>query len=110
MTKMPQDADRYPIPALALRDDGAHAITAAATPARNTNAFNEDTRVVFLYATVPIYIKFGDELVEAAATDHYFPAGIYYGFSIGGGKVGHKTHLSVLQVSGGGTVYVSEAA
>ena len=56
--------------------------------ARNSADFNSNTRVVSVYATEPVYIKFGDSSVTAAATDHYFPAGVYYDFAIGGDRTG----------------------
>ena len=107
-TLLPQDADSNPIPALRLRSGGAHAITASGTSARNATAFNADTRVVSVYATVPVYINFGNSSVTATNTSHYFPSGVYYDFAIGGGTVAQATHLAVLQVSAGGSVYISE--
>jgi hypothetical protein len=106
---MPQDSDSNPIPALRLRSgSGAHAITASGTSARNTTAFNDETRVISVFATVPVYINFGDAGITATNTSHYFPEGVYYDFSIGGDNAGHYSHLAVLQVSAGGTVYISE--
>ncbi|MCC7305306.1 MAG: hypothetical protein IT558_03490 [Alphaproteobacteria bacterium] len=108
-TLMPLDSDNNPIPALRIRSGaGGHSITASGSSARNSTAFNADTRVVSVYATVPVYINFGDSSVTAASTSHYFPSGLYYDFAIGGGQTGHFTHLAVLQVSSGGTVYISE--
>lgn len=106
---MPQDSDSNPIPALRIRSGaGAHAITASASSTRNATAFDADTRVVSVYATVPVYLNFGGSSVTASSTSHYFPSGVYYDFAIGGEQTGHFTHLAVLQVSAGGTVYVSE--
>ncbi|MGZ9108410.1 MAG: hypothetical protein ACXW4B_06270 [Micavibrio sp.] len=107
-TILPLDADNHPIPAIRLKPDSAHAIAATVTSARNSVAFDGDTKVVSLYATEPVYIKFGDETVTATASDHFYPSGIYYDFSIGGDKVPHYTHIAVLRVSADGTVYVSE--
>ncbi len=109
-TLLPQDKDNHPIPAMRLKaGGGAHsinAITGAST--RNTTAFNIETRVVGFYATVPVYMKFGDSYVSAANTDHYFPAGVYYDFAIGGDRTGHATHLAVLAAESNGAVYISE--
>jgi hypothetical protein len=107
-TLMPTDINDNAIPALRLRASGAHAIAAGATSARNTAAFNAETRVVSLYATVPVYVKFGNSAVTATASDHYYPAGLYYDFAVGGDQSGHYTHVAVLRASSDGTVYVSE--
>lgn len=108
MTSLPLDNDKNPIPALRLRSGGAHTIAATATSARNTTVFNSATRVVSIYATGPVYLKFGDNTVTAAASDHFFPAGLYYDFAIGGGKVGQSTNVAVLRADTDCTVYVSE--
>ena len=107
-TLMPVDSNSNPIPALRLRDGGAHTIPAASVAARNTQAFDEDTNVVSVYATVPVYLKFGDSEVEATTDDHFYPAGIYYDMSIGDDRSGQFTHLSILRVAQDGEVYVSE--
>lgn len=107
-TKLPLDINDNPIPAMRLRDGGAHAISSSSTSAKNSSAFNDDTRVVSVYATQPVYLNFGDSSVTATTSDHYFPAGIYYDIALGGDGAAHAAHLAVLQVSVGGTVYVSE--
>lgn len=108
-TLLPKDSENNVIPAVRLKPDGAHTINATATSARNAVAFAADTQVISFYATVPVYMKFGGASVSATSADHYFPAGVYYDFSIGGGKVSHYTHVAVLRVgSSDGVVYVSE--
>jgi len=107
-TFLPTDMDDNVIPAVRLKSGGAHSISVTATSARNTTAFNADTRIISLYATGPVYVKFGDSSVTATTSDHYFPSGIYYDFSIGGDKVGHNTHVAVLQVSAACDLYISE--
>ncbi len=107
-TMMPTDMNNHPIPAVRLKGGGAHAIAAGAASARNETPFDAGTQVVSLYATVPVYVRFGGATVSATASDHYFPAGVYYDFSLGGDKIAHYTHLAVLRVSGDGMVYVSE--
>ena len=103
------DSDNNPIPAIRLKAlNGAHNIAAAGTSARNATAFDAATRVVSLYATGPVYIRFGGASVTASASDHYFPSGVYYDFSIGGDKVPHFTHVAVLRVSSDCNVYISE--
>ena len=108
-TLMPTDANDRTIPALRLKPSGAHQIAAGAASARNTTAFAAETKIVSLYATVPVFVKFGDSTVTAATTDLYFPAGLYYDIAIGGDQAGHYTHLAVLR-SGttSGDVYLSE--
>ncbi len=107
-TLLPQDSDNNPIPALGLKAGGAHNISATAVAARNSTAFDHDTRVVGVYADVPLYITFGDNSVNATTADHYFPAGLYYDFSIGGGRSAHHTHISVLIADTDGIAYISE--
>lgn len=105
---LPVDCDNNPIPAVRLKPSGAHSIAATATTARNANAFAADTQIVSLYATGPVYVKFGDPSVTATTSDHYFPSGVYYDFSLGGDKVPHYTHVAVLRVSADCALYVSE--
>lgn len=107
-TLMPRDQNNFPIPALRLKSDGAHNIIASGTSARNSAAFDADTRVVSLYAEVPVYVAFGDSSVTASASDHYYPDGIYYDFAIGGDQTGQATHIAVLAASASGAVYISE--
>ena len=108
-TILPLDDDNNPIPAIRLKSDGgAHAIAATGASARNSTAFADDTKVVSLYATGPVYVRFGTSGVSASSLDHYFPSGVYYDFSLGGNKVPHYTHIAVLRVNGDCTVYVSE--
>ena len=71
-------------------------------------ALYEDTRIISLYATVPVYIKFGDSSVTATTADHYFPSGVYYDFAIGGGAVPQYGYVAALRVSADGTLYISE--
>lgn len=108
-TLLPRDSENNIIPAVRLKDGAAHTISATASSARNGTAFADDTRIISLYATVPVRIKFGGASVTASASDHYFPAGVYYDVSIGGGKVGHYPYLAVLREGGSdGVVYISE--
>ena len=108
-TILPLDDDSNPIPAIRLKAiGGAHAINATATTARNTTPFDGNTRVISLYATGPVYVRFGDTTATATASDHYFPSGVYYDFSIGGGPVPHYSHIAVLAASADCVLYVSE--
>lgn len=107
-TLLPRDSDNFPIPALRLKDSGAHTIAASATAARNSMGFGSDTQIISIYATTPVFIKTGDSTVAATTSDHYFPAGVYYDIAIGNERSGHDTHISVLAESGSGSVYISE--
>ncbi len=107
-TFLPTDMDDNVIPAVRLKSGGAHTINVSGTSARNSTAFDAETRIVSLYATGAVYVKFGDSSVTATTSDHYFPTGVYYDFSVGGGKVGHYTHVAVLQADSSCKMYVSE--
>lgn len=110
MTSLPMDSNNHPIPALKLKDSGAHTISASATSARNSTAFSTSTKIISIYADVPVYIKPGDATVTATSADHYFPAGLYYDISIGDASTGHDTHIAILRADTNGTVYISEKA
>lgn len=107
-TLLPQDSNNNPIPAMRLKPSAAHTLVAGGTSVRNATAFAGETRVISIYADVPVYLAFGGEDVAASASDHYFPAGIYYDLAIGGGKTGQASHVAVLAVATGGNVYFSE--
>lgn len=110
-TLLPTDDDNRAIPAMRLRAvGGAQSIAATATTTRNATAFAADTQVVSLYATVPVYVRFGSGSITATTSDHFFPDGLYYDFAIAGGdgKGPHFSNVAVLAVSASGTVYISE--
>lgn len=111
-TLLPTDADNNPIPAMRLKaSGGAHTINASGTSARNAAAFQTDTQVVSLFATVPVFVRFGSSSVTASAADHYFPEGTYYDFATSGGEGGkgpRYSHVAVIAASAGGVVYISE--
>lgn len=107
-TFMPRDAHGHPIPAVRLKSGGAHSIAATSSSARNSTAFAAATRVVSLYASGPVYVKFGDSSVTATSSDHYYPTGLYYDFSLGGDGAPHATHVAVLRADQNCTLYVSE--
>lgn len=107
-TLMPVDANDLPLPVLRLRSGGSHVIEADDISARNTLAFNVDTRVISLYATVPVFVRFGAASVVATDTDHYIPADTLIDLYIAGDDRQSFTHVAALCVAGTGTVYVSE--
>ncbi len=107
-TLLPQDQNDNPIPALRMKSGGAHKISIGATSALNATAFDTETRIIGLYADVPVYIAFGDGATTATVNDHFLPAGIYYDISIGGDHSAHYTHIAALQAAGAGTLFISE--
>lgn len=109
-TLLPKDADNNTIPALRLADGGAHSINVTAAAALNATAFKDDTKIISLYATAPVYLKLGDNGAVATVSDHYFPANTYYDIAItgGAGKGAHNAYISVLRVSDDCTLYISE--
>ncbi len=111
-TLLPKDSDNNVIPALRMADNGAHTIDVTAAATRNAIAFAEETKVISIYSTVPVYLKFGDASVATTNTDHFFPAGTYYDVAIAGGagKGPHHDFISVMTVDGNGTLYISEKA
>lgn len=109
-TLLPKDADNNIIPALRLRDNGAHVINTSMTTARNNMAFDKETKVIGIFATEPVFINFGDNTVMATTSDHYFPAGVYYDIAISGGsgKGAQDVYIAALAVESDGLLYVSE--
>lgn len=107
-TQLPLDHNNHTIPALRLRNGGAHSVAITNASVRNSVAFDDDVRVLSLYATAPVYIKFGDASVSATPSDHYFPAGVYYDVAIGGDGTGHFTHVAALREVQDGTLFISE--
>ena len=107
-TILPTDSNDHVIPALRLKSSGAQTISATASTAKNATAFDAATRVVTLYADVPVYLAFGDASITATTSDHYFPEGTYYTFSIGGDSCAHDTYVAALAFAANGTVYISE--
>lgn len=109
-TLLPKDADNNAIPALRLRDGGAHTLLVSTVASKNTIAFDEGTKVISIYATAPVYIKCGDASVIATTSDHYFPGGVYYDIAISGGagKGAQSAYLSVIRTDEDCMLYISE--
>ncbi|MFN3700607.1 MAG: hypothetical protein ACK4VI_03685 [Alphaproteobacteria bacterium] len=111
MTAFPLDHNHNPIPALRLRKNGAHMIEATDTSERNAAAFDPKTKIVSIYATVPVFIRMGDVEVNASDEDHYFPDGVYYDFAIAGASGVQYSHIAVIKADDDGDdgeVYLSE--
>ena len=107
-TLLPIDQNNNAIPAMRFKAGGAHAIETGSDSQNNAVAFASDTRIISLYATKAVYIKFGSDSVAATDADHFFPAGVYYDVAIGGGDLPHYTHVAALCVSEDGVLYISE--
>ncbi|MEI6558286.1 MAG: hypothetical protein WCO00_07735 [Rhodospirillaceae bacterium] len=108
-TQLPTDDNGHPIPALRFVLAGAHVLTVGAGSAR-LGPFDPKTRVISLYATVPVFLATGDGTVSASGSDHFFPAGTYYHASLGGDLMGRgrHTHLAAVRADGDGHLYLSE--
>ena len=108
-TILPIDANDNAIPALRLKDGGGQSIAATTgSSARNAAGFSTDTKIVSVYATDAVYLRFGENDAVASSSDHYFPGGVYYDFAIGGYGVDHTPYLAVLAANANCTVYISE--
>lgn len=107
-TILPTDDNNYPIPALRLLDGGSHKIIATSSSARNAVGFDPETRIVSLYATAPVYIRFGGSSVTATAFDHYFPGHTYYDVAIGGDETKQASHIAALRAETDCVLYISE--
>ena len=108
-TILPTDDYDRAIPALRFKQNGSHQVSVSGVSSRNVTAFSDDTVVVSLYASVPVFIAFGDDTVTADSSDHYFPAGVYYDVSIGdsSGRT-HYTHIAAVVADADGAIYISE--
>lgn len=108
-TFLPTDDNNNPIPALRLKDGSAQKFNVTAASARNATSFDAETQVISLYATVPVYLRFGGAGVAATASDHYFPANTYYDIAIGGESTGHYNYVAAIRAdSSDGILYISE--
>lgn len=107
-TLLPVDANNYPVPVLRLLSGGAKTIAVTASSARTSTAFDVETRVVGLYATTAMFIRFGSNTVTASATDHYLPADTYMDISIAGDETQSFTNIAAVRSVADGTLYISE--
>jgi len=107
-TILPRDVQNIPLPALRLKDGAAHAIAVTGTSAKNTNAFNAQTKIISLYATGPVYLRFGGASVTATTSDHYFPEGVYYDIAIATDQASAYAYVAVIRASYDCTLFISE--
>lgn len=105
-TRAPVDADGVLIQALGVLAGGAHQITISGVSARNSSAFNSETRAIEIYCATACYFQTGDNTVVATTSDHYLPAERERVYAVGGDKQDQHTHIAVIGTSG--TLYVSE--
>ncbi|HEY1096561.1 MAG TPA: hypothetical protein VGF14_04915 [Alphaproteobacteria bacterium] len=107
VTLLPRDADDRTIPAMRLRPGAAQTLAISTTSVRSTQ-FNAETRVIGVYATVPVFVRLGDNTVTATSSDHYIPADTYMDIAIGGGVPDQYGYAAFIRSSSDGTVYISE--
>lgn len=108
MTLLPADTNNNPIPVLRPRPGYAQTVAVTATSARNATAFDAITRVIGVYATVPMFIRLGNSSVTATTADHYLPADTYMDISVAGGAAQSYGYVAAIRASSDGTLYVSE--
>ncbi len=107
-TLLPVDSDNHAIPVLSLRPGASQSVSVTATSARTATAFNSDTRVIGIYATVPMFVRLGDNTVTATTSDHYLPADTYMDISISNNANQSYAYIAAIQSSSNGTLYISE--
>ena len=108
MTLLPTDTNNNPIPVMRPRPGFSQSVAVTATSARNATAFDPATRVVGLYATVPMFVRLGNSSVVATTTDHYLPADTYMDISVAGATAQSYSHIAAVRASSDGTLYLSE--
>lgn len=107
-TLLPTDLNNNPIPVMRLRPGYAQSVAVTASSARNATAFDSLTRVIGIYATVPMFVRLGGNTVTAAATDHYLPADTYMDISVAGSTTQSYAYIAAIRSSSDGTLYISE--
>lgn len=89
----------------ALLPSTTQTVTISGTSAATTNALSKETVVVRVLASVPCFIKIGEGDPEATADDTPLAANVPEYFRV----EGYKTlKVAVIQLSVGGTFYVTE--
>lgn len=103
-TQLPTDVNNNVIPAMRLSSTGAHSITTSSTSAHNATPLHEETKIISLYATTDVFIRFSNNPADQATSlDHFFPAGIYYDFA-----TGENAYVHARSVNADGMLYLSE--
>jgi hypothetical protein len=107
-TILPVDANNYPVPVLRLRPGAAQNIAVSTTSVRCATAFNTETRVVGIYATSAMFVRFGDSTATAATTDHYIPADTYMDVSVAADDLQSFSYVAAIRNATDGILYISE--
>lgn len=102
-TLLPRDAHNQAIQTMA--PVAAKSVAIGATTARSSADFTVGVKVVELRPSVACHIKFGDNTVEATASDHFLHAGERVTYN-----VGTNTRVAVIRSSMDGTLHVTELA
>lgn len=105
---MPYDAGGAHVQVMRPLSGGAHHITTSGVSARNSVAFNSNTRVIEILCKEDCYFQTGDNTVTASSSDHFLRADVGRVYSIGGDKQVQHTHIAVIQDTTGSILHVSE--
>jgi len=110
-TCMPTDASGRSIPVLRLRASGAQTLpVSTSASSRTSRPFLAGTRVISVYATVPMFLASGDANVSASQADHFLPEGTYVDLSLGSdlSPQGRHDYLAAVALDTNGQLYISE--
>lgn len=105
---MPRDSSGAYVQVLRAGAGLAHHITTSGVSARNSSAFNADTRAIEIHCTEDCYFQTGNSSITASSADHWLPGGETRVYSVGGDKQAQHTHIAVIQDTTAGTLHVSE--
>lgn len=89
----------------ALAPSTTQTVTIGGTSDATTNALSKETVVIRVLATVPCFIKIGTGTPEATASDTPLSANVPEYFRVNGYET---LKVAVIQLSVGGTLYVTE--
>jgi len=112
VSKQPRDDGNSPIPVLGLRTRGGQNVTFQTSTSNTSQQISDSVRVVTLYATADAYVETHgvSTVIPNAANAHFLPASIPYDISLGfeNDAINNDKFVTVLGVSGSGTLYISE--
>lgn len=96
------DQNTNPVPVMRPVNGSDYEITVTGTAAANATAIVE--KVVGLYATEDMFLKFGDDEVVAADDDYdvFLPGGHYREY-----EMEHDEYVSAIQATTGGVLYIN---
>jgi hypothetical protein len=107
-TVLPVDANNYPVPVLRLRPGASQNLAVSTSSVRCATSFNTETRIVGIYATSAMFVRFGDSTVTATTGDHYLPADTYMDVSVAADDLQSFSSVAAIRSATDGTLYVSE--